>query len=297
MVGRLFQIVYLLMERESITASELAEKLEVSIRTINRDIDKLSEARIPIYTTKGRGGGISLLPDFVLNKKVLTEEEKSGILSSMRLLGTVAYEDEKEALSRLEDFFGETARDWIEIELDNWGEGVFDKDLFKKLKDAILTRKKVVFDYSKLNETNTRTVRPAKLIFKAQSWYLYGYCELRNDFRYFKFHRMNNIFVSDERFEPLDLPEVEDKYYESKEPTFDAVVEIDKKMAYRVYDECAREKITENDDKLILSVEGAKASWFYQYFLSYGSFARVISPPEIRDEMKHRITKMHDLYQ
>ena len=117
MVGRLFQIVYLLMENEHLSARELADRLEVSVRTINRDIEKLSEARIPIYTTRGRDGGVSLLPDFVLNKKVLTDEEKSGILSSMRLMGTVAYDDEKEALQRLEDFFGEAAQDWIETEL------------------------------------------------------------------------------------------------------------------------------------------------------------------------------------
>ena len=106
MVGRLFQIVYLLMENEHLSARELADRLEVSVRTINRDIEKLSEARIPIYTTRGRDGGVSLLPDFVLNKKVLTDEEKCGILSSMRLMETVAYDDEKEALQRLEDFFG-----------------------------------------------------------------------------------------------------------------------------------------------------------------------------------------------
>ena len=231
-----------------------------------------------------------------MNKKVLSEEEKSGILSSMKLLGTVAYEDEKEALERLEDFFGETARDWIEIELDNWGEGVFDKERFKELKDAILTRKKVNFDYSKLNDTTNRTVRPAKLIFRAQSWYLYGYCDLRNDFRYFKLHRMNNLKVTDERFEPLELPKDEPHYYESMEPTFDAIVEVDKRMAYKVYDECPRENITDKGDHLELQVEGAKASWFYEYFLSYGSFARVVSPPEVRDEMKRRVTKMYNLY-
>lgn len=145
MVARLFQIVYLLMERDSMTAKELADKLEVSVRTINRDIEKLSEARIPIYATRGRGGGISLLSDFVLNKKVLTEEEKSSILSSMKVLGTVAYDDEKQALSRLEDFFGEVAQDWIEIELDTWNEGNFDRDRFRQLKGAILSHKKLSF--------------------------------------------------------------------------------------------------------------------------------------------------------
>ena len=183
MVARLFQIVYLLMERDSMTAKELADKLEVSVRTINRDIEKLSEARIPIYATRGRGGGISLLSDFVLNKKVLTEEEKSSILSSMKVLGTVAYDDEKQALSRLEDFFGEVAQDWIEIELDTWNEGNFDRDRFRQLKGAILSHKKLSFDYMKKGVPEFRTIRPCKLVFRAQAWYLYGFCEKRQDFR------------------------------------------------------------------------------------------------------------------
>lgn len=147
------------------TAKELADKLEVSVRTINRDIEKLSEARIPIYATRGRGGGISLLSDFVLNKKVLTEEEKSSILSSMKVLGTVAYDDEKQALSRLEDFFGEVAQDWIEIELDTWNEGNFDRDRFRQLKGAILSHKKLSFDYMKKGVPEFRTIRPCKLVF------------------------------------------------------------------------------------------------------------------------------------
>lgn len=164
MVARLFQIVYLLMERDSMTAKELADKLEVSVRTINRDIEKLSEARIPIYATRGREGGISLLSDFVLNKKVLTEEEKSSILSSMKVLGTVAYDDEKQALSRLEDFFGEVAQDWIEIELDTWNEGNFDQDRFRQLKGAILSHKKLSFDYMKKESRSFGRYVPA-------SWY------------------------------------------------------------------------------------------------------------------------------
>ena len=175
MVARLFQIVYLLMERDSMTAKELADKLEVSVRTINRDIEKLSEARIPIYATRGRGGGISLLPDFVLNKKVLTEEEKSSILSSMKVLGTVAYDDEKQALNRLEDFFGEVAQDWIEIELDTWNEGNFDQDRFRQLKGAILSHKKLSFDYMKKGIPEFRTIRPFKLVFRARS----GRCSSR----------------------------------------------------------------------------------------------------------------------
>ena len=295
MIGRLFQIVYLLMEKESISAKELAEKLEVSVRTINRDIEKLSEARIPIYTTRGRNGGISLLPDYVLNKKLLTEEEKSGILSSMRLMGTVAYEDEKQALTRLEEFFGEVAQDWIEIQLDNWGEGVFDKERFGRLKTAILTHKKVQFDYVTRGESLTRTVRPCKLVFRSQAWYLYGYCELREDFRYFKFHRMKQLWVLQETFEPMKIPQ-EEPYYQDTEPEFEAVVAIDAAMAYRVGDEMPLCHAKEENGKLIFTIPNAKESWFYSYLLSYGPYAAVLEPEFAREKMKHWIEEMGRQY-
>lgn len=295
MVGRLFQIVYLLMERDSITAGELAEKLEVSIRTINRDIEKLSEARIPVYTTRGKGGGISLLPDFVLNKKVLTEEEKGSILSSMKLMGTVSYEDEKQALSRLEDFFGEVAQDWIEIELDSWEQGVFNQERFRQLKNAILTRKKVIFQYMKKGQPGPRKIRPCKLLFRSQAWYLYGFCELRQDFRYFKLHRMSQLEVLEERFDTIKLPK-EEKRYTDHEATFEAVVAIDKCMAYRAYDEMPVENIREEKDKLIFTIPNARASWFYGYILSYAGKAEVISPPDIREKMVKEVEQLYNRY-
>ena len=69
-INRLFEMVYLLLHKESVTAGELAKYFEVSPRTIYRDVELLSSAGIPIYMTKGKGGGISLLPDFVLNKAI-----------------------------------------------------------------------------------------------------------------------------------------------------------------------------------------------------------------------------------
>lgn len=283
MVGRLFQIIYLLMENESISAGELSKKLEVSVRTIHRDIEKLSEARIPIYTTRGRDGGISLLPDYVLNKKVLSEEEKSSILSSMKLMGTVAYEDEREALKRLEDFFGEAAQDWIEIELDNWEEGHFEKDKFKSLKNAVITRKKVTIEYVKRGSVSIRRVRPCKLVFRAQAWYLYAYCEERQDFRYFKFHRIKNLEVSEERFEPMILPKEE--HYLSQTPKFVAVVAIDECMAFRALDELDSSNYIIDGNRYIFTVENADEIWFKSYVLSYGEHAEVISPEYIRNDI------------
>lgn len=296
MVSRLFQIVYLLMENDRMSARELADRLEVSVRTINRDIEKLSEAKIPVYTSRGRDGGVSLLPAFVLNKKVLSEEEKSGILSSMRLMGTVAYDDEKEALRRLEDFFGEASQDWIEIELDTWGEGYFDKERFATLKNAVITRKKITFDYMKMGDISHRKVRPCKLVFRSQAWYLYAFCEERQDFRYFKFHRMNHLKVTDERFEPIALPKQEEKYYVSPTPGFKAVIAIDKCMAFRAFDELNVSNVKEEKERFIFTIDHADESWLVGYVLSYGQYAEVLSPANIREKIIHTIETLTQIY-
>lgn len=296
MVSRLFQIVYLLMERESITARELSERLEVSIRTIHRDIEKLSEARIPVYTNKGRSGGISLLSDFVLDKKVLTAEEKSDILSSMRVLGAVGYKDEQEALSRLEAFFGTKSQDWIEVELDDWGSGNFDEDKFHTIKKAILERRKLIIDYRAMKTSEVRIICPVKMVFRAQAWYVLAYCQLRKDFRYFKLNRIIRLDMTDETFEEIEAPSYNKEQYVSTREKFDAVVVINKSMAYRVYDEIPPENITEEEDSLICEIKGADREWFFDYIMTYGENAEVRLPVEARDEMKKRIESMLSCY-
>lgn len=295
------------MEHESISARELAEKLEVSVRTINRDIEKLSEARIPIYATRGRSGGISLLSDFVLNKTVLSQEEKSSILSSMKLMGAVAYEDEKQALQRLEDFFCERSADWIEFELDNWSQGTFDKERFRQLKDAVLTRKKIHFEYNGYGKYTSRTVRPAKLVFKAQAWYLYAFCELRQEYRFFKLKRIDKLQILPEHFDPLILPKEEKNEYYIEEQNssyngayeetgIECLVAIDKSKAYRAFDELPLEGLVEESDRYIFTIPNANPKWFFDYIFSYGPAAEVISPPHIRKEAILRVRQMNDKY-
>lgn len=86
--SRLFEMLYLLVERRSITARELAERLEVSERTIYRDVDALSAAGIPVFTQKGQGGGIRLMEQFVLDRALLSQEEQDEILFALQAILT-----------------------------------------------------------------------------------------------------------------------------------------------------------------------------------------------------------------
>ena len=114
--GRLFKIVYYLLDKGRTTAPELAEKLEVSVRTIYRDLDVLSVAGIPIYTTQGKGGGIFLLPEFVLDKSLLSPQEKEQILMALQGLSVAENRQSDELLAKVGGLFRAQHADWIEVD-------------------------------------------------------------------------------------------------------------------------------------------------------------------------------------
>lgn len=130
-INRLFEIVYILLKQESVTAKKLAERFEVSTRTIYRDVDTLSEAGIPVYMSKGKGGGIALLPEFVLDKTFITEMERKEILSSLYAIKSVDLENTSAILQRLGNLFGSVDADWIKVDFGFWSDGEREAELFQ----------------------------------------------------------------------------------------------------------------------------------------------------------------------
>ena len=200
-INRLFEIVYILLDKKTITAKELSERFEVSVRTIYRDIDTLSGAGIPIYTTKGKGGGISLIEDFVLNKSVLSEKEQKEILMSLQSLNAMKFLEMEPVLNKLSTVFKKKSESWIDVDFSQWGSNEIEKEKFNILKTAILNTSVISFEYfSSYGEKTLRTIEPLKLIFKGQGWYLYGFCRVKHDFRIFKITRIKNLKLLNETF-------------------------------------------------------------------------------------------------
>lgn len=144
-ISRLFEIVYILLDKKTVKAKELAVRFEVSSRTIYRDIETLSSAGIPVYMSKGKGGGISLLSDFVLNKAVITEEEKKDILSSLKAVNAVNLSKSDTALKKISSLFGELNTDWIEVDFSSWANIQNETETFNTVKSAILSKKSFLF--------------------------------------------------------------------------------------------------------------------------------------------------------
>ncbi len=299
MLNRLFQIVYLLLEKPQMTAKELADLFEVSQRTIYRDIDKLTLAGIPIYTNQGKNGGVSILPDYVLNKAFLTTEEKSKILESLNALNEVSFTSNQDAISKLRAFFGQPQQDWIEIEFSSWGNHVEDELMFEKIKNAILEHYFLKIVYSGNREGLVkRKVKPLKLCFKDQAWYLYAYCCLREDYRFFKLKRISDLTVLDCKFEPEAVGKVlskESEAYGNHLQNSLATLEIEPEMGFRAYEELENIEVTK-DGMLRCVIEVTDIDWLVSYVLSYGSYIRVLNPPELKERVMVEIKKMNQLY-
>ena len=297
MVDRLFQIVYILMNQETTTCGELAEKFECSIRTIMRDIDKLSLAGVPVYTNKGKGGGISLLSDFVLDRTVLTEEERVQILSSLQAIRETGYGEEKEVLNKLSSLFGTNTSDWIEVEFSRWGEPGKEELYFKQIKEAILKRQIIEINYAASHmECNDRKVKPLKLCFRGFAWYLYGFCQLRQDYRFFKLKRMISLTVTKELFAPIQVGRVLNEPLIETNQAIHIKIQVQKQLLHRVLEELPHGVILE-DGSMITEFDVYDESTIINYILSLGEHAKVLEPAWLQDKLRKHIDKLKQTYE
>lgn len=297
-INRLFEIVYILLNKKLVTAKELAEHFEVSPRTIYRDVETLSGAGIPIYMNKGKGGGIALLPEFVLNKTVITEQEKMDILSSLSALGAVSLSDMNASLGKLANLFGNADMDWIEVDFGLWSDGEREAVLFQTIKQSVLQKRVVRFQYvSMKGEELLREVEPLKLVFKGTAWYLYGFCRLRKDFRFFKLKRMRDLQMLDEQYERQIPKQI---FTPGKQPENSELIrvriKINKEAAYRAYDDFKHCEPQE-DGSVIAEHYFTQSDWMAEYFLGFGESCEVLEPPQLRAEIKEKLYRMMKKYE
>ncbi len=299
-IDRLFHIVYLLLEQKSVSAKELAERFEVSTRTIYRDIDTLSAAGIPVYANRGSSGGFQLIDDFVLNKSLLTDEEQNEILASLQGLNAIHTPDVEPVLTKLAAVFGKKSSSWIDVDLSNWGGGIEEKDKFILLKDAILNKKIVCFEYFGSNgKKSIREAEPVQIWFKGHGWYLYAFCRNRQDWRIFKITRMKKLISTQETYhrEPPEISPAESgPVYRPR--MIHMKLKLDASLAYRVYDEFEEERIQQMEDgSFIVELDFPEGGWVYGFVLSFGAGAQVLEPEFLRRDMITNLEKTLKNYQ
>ena len=293
-INRLLEIVYILLNQKNTTAKQLAERFSVSQRTIYRDIDTLSLAGIPVYTEKGKGGGISLLPEFVLSKSILSDKEQNEILSALQGLTNMGTVDSDQALQKLSAVFSKSVANWLDVDFSDWSYS--NSEVFYDLKTAILEHKIIEFEYygastgnSAFGEMTHRRIEPVQLWFKSKSWYIKGYCLTRHNMRLFKLTRIRELNITGETFNPRNLNEKppEQDLEKPQDPIVEVILKIDNEMAYKVHDEWSDRnalKLQDGSYKIIVTLP--EDEWLYGTILSYGKYIEVIHPPSLREKIK-----------
>ena len=301
-MNRLFEIIYLLLNKKSTTAKELADYFGVSQRTIYRDIDSLSLAGIPVYTEKGKGGGISLLPEFVLNKSILSEQEQNEILSALQGLSSVKAAETDQVLKKLSTIFNKNTVRWLEVDFSDWS--FANGKVFYDFKTAILERRIAEFDYySTYGELTHRRIEPIQLWFKSKSWYIKGFCLTRQDIRLFKLSRVRNLAVTNEPFTERDLLAIgcagsdASRVDPHQKQDVTLKLKIAPEMTYRVYDEFDEDSAEKQPDgSFIVTVTWPEDEWVYGTILSYGEYIEVLEPERIREIVKNKLLKSAKKY-
>lgn len=287
-IDRLIGILSVLLQKETVTAPELAELFEVSRRTINRDIDTLCYAGIPIRTKQGAGGGIYIARGYRIDRTVLTSKDMQTILAGLRSLDSISGSGYYgQLMEKLQTGSSDllSGKDSMLIDLSSW----YKESLAPKIaliQDAIESRHLLRFDYFAPSGESRRTIEPYYVVFKWSSWYVWGWCNKRKDFRLFKLNRMDNVILTDKTFECREVP-VPDL---SNEKVFKGGIKVrtlfDPDVKWRLIEEFGPKCFEETKDgRLLFSTEYTDMDNLISWILTFGGKAEVIEPEEARKKL------------
>lgn len=294
-IDRLFGILTVLLQKDHVTAPYLAEKFEVTRRTITRDIDALCRAGIPIITRQGGGGGISIARGYKLDKTVLTADELASLLAAMRGIGTVTRQSQLEkTLDKLS--LGQDAVlslvEPIVIDLAAHHKGSLTEKI-ELLKAAIKSRRVVKFDYYYEKGVSHRRVEPVLIVFHWSSWYLFAFCQDRQDFRLFKLDRLWHATLCEETFAFREVPE-DRRDFDGHLPDDQRLVALFHPSAgYQLIETYGLDCYTQTTDgRLRLEIGYTNRSFILSWLLSFGEKAEVLEPKDIAEEIRTIARKM-----
>ncbi len=292
---RLIGILSVLLQREKVTAPELARQFEVSRRTINRDIEALCIAGIPIRTVQGAGGGICIEDGYRMDRTLLTPKDMQMILAGLRSLDSVSV---SRYCSRLMEklkigssgFAG--GEDSIRIDLSSWYRGAIASKI-ELIQEAVEKRRHLTFRYYAPGRDSVRTVEPCYLIFQWSSWYLWGWCGERRDFRLFKLNRMEELFIEETVFEPREPvePDLSDQRIFPGNIRVKALFDPDVK--WRLVEEFGTGSFAETrDGRLLFTGDYTNRQQLLSWLLSFGDQVLVLEPADVRAELIEKAAAM-----
>ena len=297
-IDRLIGIITTLQQKKLVTAPYLAEKFEVSRRTINRDIEDICKAGIPIVTTQGANGGISIMEGFSLDTTVFTEQELTAIFTGLKSLDSVSHSESAEKLAQ--KIGGSEAiklTDHMVIDLSSF----YKDDLASKIEQiklAIRETRCIAFHYCYNKGEADKLIEPYLIVFKWSDWYVFGFCKERQDFRMYKLRRLWNLTVTDDIFSIREIPEEKKQFGSHMTDDYIIPAVYDSSVKYRLVEEYGHTCFTEQEDGKLYTEWGFTTQKdAVEWFLSFGNKVKVLAPPEMVELMKSTLDSIKKLYE
>ena len=297
-IDRLIGILTILLQREKVTAPELAKRFEVSRRTINRDIEDICKAGIPLVTTQGYGGGIAIAQGYKIEKTFFTQEELQAVLAGVRGVDSVSA---SACLESLRDKLAGAnprveAEDTILIDLSAHDQASLAWKI-ETIRRSIRARQTLCFSYFYQKGETRRTIEPYRLLFKWSDWYVLGYCLDRQAFRLFKLRRLWALNSQGTPFAPRHIPQAEldfDRYFQAEPIHLSALFDTCEK--YRLIEEYGVNCFTQGEDGLRFEWDFVSYPNMREWILSFGRRVRVLAPRRLIDDCRRQAQGMLKLY-
>jgi predicted DNA-binding transcriptional regulator YafY len=303
---RLLAITMLLINRKRITAAELADYFEVSVRTIHRDIDAINRAGIPIVAYQGVNGGFGIMDNYKIDRQVLTADDINSMIIALKGAAT-SLDDQKFAstIAKLKILAPEPEvktlkPDQLILDFSPWGGNRIQQAKVDLIKKAISEEMLINFKYTNYQgEVNNRQVEPMALVLKGFTWYFYGYCRTKEDYRLFRLSRIRDVRTLAEKFERREK-NLEDLSWEQQwQPKHSVKLRLRFAPRLRavIEDYFDAENVREGvDGFLVVETELPDDEWSYHYILNYGEGVEVLEPQYIREIIREKARRIWELY-
>lgn len=308
-IDRLLSIIVILLNKDNITAKELANRFEVSVRTIYRDIETINLAGIPIVSNQGRDGGFSILDNYKMNHQLLTLDDMTSIVVALKNIGN--FSDNKHidlTIDKISNIVPKDKKEEFDYHFNEliicdlpWGyrANSEDKEKYKIIYEGIIKEKLLDIGYINRDGNITeRRIEAMSLVLKGLNWYIFSYCHLRNDYRFFKLSRIHKVKLLEENFSRREVRYEDFKNKNiCKNNMVDLVLKFSPEVQQRVGEFFHEEniKIDENG-YIVVRISFPEDEWVYSMILSYGEFVEVLEPHYIKEIIKDRAKKIYEKY-
>ena len=306
-IDRLISIILILLDRNKVSAKELADKFEVSLRTIYRDIDTINMSGIPIISTSGINGGFQIMEQYKLDKKVFSAsdivtllrglESVSSVLSRQEIINTFVKVQSLIPADTANEI--ELKKSQILIDLQPWKGNAKLQNYLKVINDAMESQRVISFEYyDRVGKRSERTVEPYRLMLKVDSWYIQGYCFEREDFRLFKLVRMSNLQILNETFTTRKTPPIISEFTDKMNKRQITVkLLIHESARDKVMEYCGLENVVPDKEHYYIALlPFIQDDSGFNLILSFGDKCECLEPLEVREELMRRINSLSQIY-